>query len=127
MFVKTFGEFINEGKKGLTPAGTVVKTDQVTKVGTSINYQDETLEGLRRKFIDIFRAKIDQDDEEAMDTVNKCASTIVYTLDKKMRIDEDIMITLSKITGISIKAINKIVVDEIDKHYSSSANIYGVT
>ena len=122
--MKTYNEFISEGKKGLTNAGTIMRTDNAHLVKTSINFADESLESLRRQFLDKFCAKVD--DKEKRDTINKCVSTFVYCLDKKLRIDADIMTLLAKTVGMDVDKLNKMMTDEVDNFYGKSANHYGM-
>jgi hypothetical protein len=124
--VKSYQEFISEGKKGPTPAGNVVKTDNVTKVGSSTNLADETLENLRRKLLDKYLGKIDGDDEEGKETINKCVSTFIYCLDKKLRIDSDIIDLLAHKMGKDSDEISKELTKEVEDFYGSSPNHYGM-
>jgi hypothetical protein len=122
--MKTYKEFITEGKKGLTNAGTIMRTDNAHLVKTAINFADESLEGLRRQFLDKFYA--DVDDKEKQETINKCISTFVYCLDKKLRIDADIMELLAKTVGMDTEKLSKMMTDDVDKFYGKSANHYGM-
>jgi hypothetical protein len=123
--VKSFNEFINEGKKGLTNAGSIMKTDNVSKVQTSVNFADESLENLRRQLLDKFFAETDNSEQRHI--INKCISTVVYCLDKKLRIDEDIIERLAKETGKKTSKILKILQKETDAFYGSAGNVYGQT
>lgn len=125
--MKTYTEFIAEGKKGLTNAGTIMRTDNAHLVKTAINFADETLENLRRKLLDKFFPKFSEDDKEARDTINKCVSTFVYCLDKKLRIDADIIALLAKTLDMETKELSKMLTDETDKFYGSTMNHYGMT
>jgi len=125
MAVKTFEEFINEGKKGLTNAGSIMKTNDVSKVQTSVNFADESLEGFRRKLLDKFFA--DTSDEEQRHIINKCVSTIVYCMDKKIRIDEDVIERLAKEIGMEVEKVSKMLQKEVDGFYGSAGNVYGQT
>jgi len=122
--MKTYNEFIAEGK-GPKPSGNIMRTDNAHLVRASINFADETLESLRRKFLDMFYT--DEDDEDKKEIINKCVSTYVYCLDKKMRIDEDIMNLLAKTLGMDSGELNKKMAEETEKFYGKSANIYGAT
>jgi hypothetical protein len=122
--MKTYNEFIAEGK-GPKPSGNIMRTDNAHLVRASINFADETLESLRRKFLDMFYT--DEDDEDKREIINKCVSTYVYCLDKKMRIDEDIMNLLAKTLGMDSSELNKKMAEETEKFYGKSANIYGAT
>lgn len=121
--VLSYNEFIAEGKKGLTNAGSIMKTDNVKDVKVSVNFTDETLEPLRRDLYDEFMKNIDT---EHSDLINRCVSTIVYCLDKRMRIDSDIIERLAKTTNRKIKNVNKKVSDMINAHYGGSFNHYGM-
>lgn len=125
--MKSYSEFIAEGKKGLTNAGSIMKTDHVAKAQTSVNFADETLENLRRKMLDKYWAKVDSDDEDKRETINKCISTFVYALDKKLRIDGDIMELMAKTLDMSSKDLNKEITEMTEKHYGESPNHYGMT
>ena len=125
--MKSYSEFISEGKKGPTNAGSIMKTDNVTKVKTSVNFSDETLENLRRKMLDKYWAKFDSTETEKRETVNKCISTFIYCLDKKMRIDGDIMDLMAKTLEMSSKDLNKEMTEMTEKHYGESPNLYGMT
>jgi len=116
-------EFIAEGK-GPKPAGTIMRTDNAHLVKTAINYADDTLESLRRKFLDMFYT--DEKDNEKREIINKCVSTYVYCLDKKLRIDEDIMNLLAKTLGMEPKELNKKMQEATEKFYGKSFNFYGV-
>jgi len=125
--MKSYTEFIAEGKKGLTNAGTIMKTDNVTKVRTSVNFSDETLEGLRRKLLDKYYKGVDSDDKEKRETINKCVSTFVYALDKKLRIDGDIIDLMAKTLNRDSKELSKELTKETEEFYGSSPNLYGMT
>jgi hypothetical protein len=118
----SYTDFLAEGKKGLTNAGSIMKTDNISNVKVSVNYADETLEPLRRDLYDEFMKKMG---EEQMETINKCVSTIVYCLDKKMRIDSDIIELLAKTTNRKIKEVTKTVGEMVNGHYGGF-NQYGM-
>lgn len=120
--MKSYLDFISEGKKGLTPAGNVIKTDQAGSMKTSINPIDDSLEGLRRKLLDKFYMKAS---DEHKDTINKCVSTVVYCLDKKTRIDSDIIDLLAKTIGKNKEDVVKEIEDETNDFYGSRDNLYG--
>ena len=120
--MKGYLDFISEGKKGLTPAGNVIKTDQAGTMKTSINPIDDTLEVLRRKLLDKFYMKAS---DEHKDTINKCVSTVVYCLDKKTRIDSDIIDLLAKTIGKEKSEVIKTIEDETNSFYGGSDNLYG--
>jgi hypothetical protein len=122
--VKSFDEFIVEGTKGPTNAGTIMKTNDVTKVQYSVNFADESLEGLRRKLIDKYYPTTD--DEEKRHTINRCLSTIVYCFDKKLRVDEDVIETLAQCIGKTLKETMKEIEEEANKYYGGGPNLYGM-
>jgi hypothetical protein len=47
-------------------------------------------------------------------------------MDKKLRIDEDIIILLAKCVGMSQDEVTKILSEELDKYYGQFQNIYGM-
>ncbi len=124
--MKTYQEFLAEGKKGPTPAGNVVKTDNVTQIGTSINLADETLENLRRKLLDKYLPKVG-DDKEERDIINKCVSTFIFALDKKLRLDSEIIDLLAHKIGVEPADISKELTKEVEDFYGKSPNLYGMT
>ena len=123
--MKSYQEFVAEGKKGPTPAGNVIKTNNVLQVGSTTNLADETLESLRRNLLDKYLTKIDGDDKEGKDTVNKCVSTLIYCLDKKLRIDSDIINLLAHKMGVEPADISKELSKEVEAFYGKSPNLYG--
>jgi len=122
--MKSYLEFINEGK-GPSPAGNVVNTDQAGKVKSSITPSDDTLEGLRRKLLDEFYD--DSANSDTKDVINKCVSTVVYCLDKNMRIDSDIINLLAKRLEKSSSDITKKITEITEKFFGSKSNIYGAS
>jgi hypothetical protein len=118
----TYTDFLIEGKKGLTNAGSIMKTDNISDIKVSVNFSDETLEPLRRSLYDEFMKGMGDD---KIDTVNKCVSTIVYCLDKRMRIDSDIIERLAKASERKVKAVNKKVSDMVNGHFGGF-NQYGM-
>ena len=126
MAIQNYVEFITEGKKKLTNAGTIMKTDNIAGTQTAINFSDETLENLRRKLYDIFMKDINSDSSKS-EIVNKAVSTYVYALDKKLRIDSDILDRLAQEVGMSNKEVVEIITKETDEFYGRANNIYGRT
>lgn len=125
MSIKTFTEFIAEGKKGPTNAGSIMKTDNLVGAAVSVNFADETLENLRRVLLDKF-FKLSED-KEMRDIINKAVSTYVYCLDKKLRIDNDIIDKLAEAVNKSNDEIAKMLTKETDGFYGKHPNLYGVT
>ena len=124
MKVKSFDEFILEGTKGLTNAGSIMKTNDLSQVQYSVNFADESLEGLRRKLIDKYFPSTD--DEEKRHTINRCLTTFVYCLDKKLRFDEDVIETLANIVGKQVGEIAKELEKEANEYYGGPTNLYGM-
>lgn len=123
--MKSFSEFINEGKKGSRTeiSGRVMTTN--SNPTASLNYADETVEGLRRKLIDHYFEKTD--DKDVRETINKCISTYVYALDKKLKISSDIVDMLAKAAGETSKETQKTLSDITNKFYGEGQNHYGTT
>lgn len=117
-------DFIAEGKKGTEVSGRVMTTNSNPQA--AINHSDETLEGLRRRLIDVYFKK--SEDKEIRDTMNKCISTYVYTLDKNLRISSDIIDMLAKAAGESSDETIKSLTKETEKFYGDDKpNHYGTT
>jgi hypothetical protein len=88
----------------------------------TLNYSDETLEGLRRHFLDKYLGDLDKEKQE---TVNKCISTYVYALDKKLKIDGDIVDLLADALGKDSEAMAKELADDTREFYDKKPNIIG--
>lgn len=117
-------DFITEGKKGTEISGRVMTTN--SNPHASINHSDETVEGLRRRLIDVYFKK--SEDKDVRDTMNKCISTYVYALDKKLRISSDIVDKLAKAAGESSDDTIKTLTKETEKFYGDEKpNHYGTT
>lgn len=63
----------------------------------SLNFADDTLIGLRLHLLDKYYAKTSNTEDK--EKINKGITTYVYTLDKKLKIDEDIIKMMAKIIG----------------------------
>ena len=117
-------DFIVEGKKATEISGRVMTTNSNPKA--SINHSDETLEGLRRRLIDVYFKK--SDDKDVRDDMNKYISTYVYALDKQLRISSDIVDRLAKAAGESSDETIKTLTKETEKFYGDEKpNHYGTT
>jgi len=127
MRILTFSEFLVEGKKGLTNAGTVIRSDNKHIIKTTINFADETLETLRRQLLDKYYKSVDSEDGEKRANINKAISTYVYCLDKKLRIDGDIIELLAKEVGEDKSKIVKDITKMTDDFYGGQMNHYGMT
>ena len=89
------------------------------------NHADSTLEGLRTVLLNIFWPKANGD--KAKETrINQCITTFVVAMDKKLRIDEEIIDMLASNADMSTEKVTKILSDEVNKYYSKSLNIFGM-
>jgi hypothetical protein len=125
--MKTYIEFLGEGKKGLTNAGTIMRSDNKHVITTSVNFADETLENLRRQLLDKYYKSVSSEDKELRGNINKAISTYVYCLDKKLRIDGDIIDLLAKCVGKDSKEMAKELTKMTDEFYGGQMNHYGMT
>ena len=120
----SYNDFIAEGKKATEVSGRVMTTNSNPQA--SINHSDETIEGLRRRLIDVYFKK--SDDKDVRDDMNKCISTYVYALDKQLRISSDIVDRLAKAAGESSDETIKTLTKETEKFYGDEKpNHYGTT
>lgn len=90
----------------------------------SINYGDESLQNLRIHLLDLFTPMANGNVENEKN-INSCISTLIYTLDKKLRIDSEIIDSLAKSVGMTNQEISKKISEEIDMYYGQRYNIYG--
>jgi len=91
--------------------------------GVSLNYADETMEGLRRKLLDDYMPQAK--DESAKKKINSCITTYVYALDKKLKIDEDIISQLAKAIGSDAEKVSKELAKKTSEFYDGSKNVIG--
>ncbi len=91
----------------------------------AINYADESLERLRTKLLDKYYSG--ESDKDKKTLINRCISTYVYTLDKKLKIDEKIIELLAKLIGKSAEETRKDLTQETDNFYNENQNLYGQT
>ena len=89
----------------------------------ALNYADETMEGLRRELLDKYMTKAEN--KESQEKINKCISTYVYALDKKLKIDSDIIAMLAKAVGKNTEEISKELEKETHDFYDKSPNVIG--
>ena len=89
----------------------------------SINWADETLESLRRHLLDKYMNK--SANKEVENNINKCITTYVYALDKKLKIDSDIIAMLAKAVGKNTEEISKELEKETHDFYDKSPNVIG--
>jgi len=126
----TFKEFLFEGyPKGAGGAKSSRSNSLRTSdnpVSLGINHADPTLDGLRSHLLDIFWPKAEGDKKKET-LINQCISTFVHAMDKKLRIDEEIIKKLSDCVGMPQEKVTKILSEELDKYYGQSTNIYGRT
>lgn len=87
----------------------------------SVNYADETMEGLRRYFLDKYMPKAE--DKETEEKINKCITTYVYTLDKKLKIDSKIIEDLGKCIGKNHEDMSRELEKLTNKFYDGKNNI----
>lgn len=120
----SYNDFITEGKKGTEISGRVMTTNSNPRA--SLNYADETVEGLRRRLIDVYFKK--SEDKKSRDVMNKCISTYVYALDKNLKISSDIVELLAKAAKESVEDTQKTLTKETDDFYGDDKpNHYGTT
>ena len=120
----TYSGFLTEGKKRTEVSGRVMTTN--SKPHLSLNHADETIEGLRRRLLDVYFKKTQ--DKEARDTMNKCISTYVYALDKNLKISSDIVDLLAKTAEETSEETIKTLSSETQKFYGDEKpNHYGTT
>jgi hypothetical protein len=89
----------------------------------SMNWADETMEGLRRHLLDKYMSK--GKDKESEEKINKCITTYVYALDKKLKIDSDIVDMLADAVGKSSEDIAKELSKETVGYYDKFQNVIG--
>ena len=87
----------------------------------SVNYADETMDGLRRYFLDKYMPKAE--DKETEEKINKCITTYVYTLDKKLKIDSKIIEDLGKCIGKNHKDMSRELEELTNKFYDGKDNV----
>ena len=126
----SFKEFLFEGyPKGAGGAkssrSNALRTSD-NPVSMGVNHADATLDGLRSHLLDIFWPKAEGDKKKET-TINQCITTFVHAMDKKLRIDEEIMKKLADNVGMEQSEVTKILSKELDKYYGQSNNIYGKT
>lgn len=111
--VLSYQQFLLEVKDSVLA---VPQNKQVT-----VNYADETMEGLRRYFLDKYMPKAE--DKETEEKINKCITTYVYTLDKKLKIDSKIIEDLGKCLGKSHEEMSRELEKLTNKFYDGKDNV----
>ena len=91
----------------------------------TLNYADETLEPLRRKLLDKYFEEASDLTPEVKKKINKCISTYVYALDKKLKIDEDIVNLLAETVGKDPKDVREELNKLTNEFYDESKNVIG--
>lgn len=126
----TFKEFLIEGyARG---AGNAKKSKSHTlmtgenPVYSTKNFSDPTIDGLRETLLDIFWPKANGDKTLEV-TINQCITTFVHAMDKKLRIDAEIIEKLANAVQMDHAKVADILGKTLDKYYGSATNIYGMT
>jgi hypothetical protein len=111
--IKSYNEFISE-------------SDEPVAVGQpkiSLNFADETLTGLRQSLLDKYYGKVSNTEDK--EKINKCITTYVYALDKKLKIDEDIIKMMAGTLGMTHEELTKELTKETTEFYDKSPNVIG--
>jgi hypothetical protein len=87
----------------------------------SINYADETLVGFRIHLLDMYMKA--EKDKAIAEEINKCITTYVYALDKRLKIDSDIVDRLAKAVNKTSAEMSKELDKETREYYDKSNNI----
>jgi hypothetical protein len=87
----------------------------------SINYADETLAGFRIHLLDAYMKP--EKDKAVAEEINKCITTYVYALDKRLKIDSDIVDRLAKAVNKTPAEMSKELDKETRQYYDKSVNI----
>ena len=119
----SYNDFISEGKKATEISGRVMTTN--SNPNASINHADDSIEGLRRKLLDVYFEKTN--DKEKRVIINKTISTYVYALDKKLRISSDIIEMLADAVGETVEEVQKTLTKETNSYFGEIENHYGTT
>lgn len=106
----------------------ITEADDMSKPvepGISLNYADETMEGLRRKLLDDYMPLALETVENADKKINQCITTYVYALDKHLKIDEDVIALLAKCVGSNSNTVRGDLSKRTNEFYDKSKNIIG--
>jgi len=128
--MKSFVEFLKEGYAA--GAGNAKNSSSLAlrtsdnPVSMGVNHADPTLDGLRTALLDIFWPKANGD-KKLETVINQCVTTFVHAMDKKLRIDEHIIIKLAKAVNMEQAKVTKILSETLDKYYNQFQNIYGMS
>jgi len=128
--MKSFVEFLTEGYAGgagnaKDSSSHALRTSD-NPVAMGVNHSDPTLDGLRTALLDIFWPKANGD-KKLETIINQCVTTFVHAMDKKLRIDEHIIIKLAKAVNMEQAKVTKILSETLDKYYNQFQNIYGMS
>jgi hypothetical protein len=89
----------------------------------SLNFADETIEGLRRQLLDDYMPKAK--DKESEEAINSCVTTYIHTLDKRLKIDEDIIKKLANLIGKSHEEMSAELDKKTREYYDKEKNVIG--
>ncbi len=126
--MKSFNEFLNEAK-GAGNAKNSKSLDLpmgANPVAAGVNHADPTTDGLRNHLLDIFWPKANGD-KKLETKINQCVTTFAHAMEKKLRIDEEIIILLANCVNMSKEEVTKILTEELDKYYSQFQNLFGMS
>jgi hypothetical protein len=112
--VLSYEQFLLEGDKEVDMSNPRSKT-------ITLNYADETMEGLRRYFLDKYMPKAEN--KETEEKINKCITTYVYTLDKKLKIDSKIVEDLGKCLGKNHEEMSRELQELTNEFYDGKNNV----
>lgn len=126
----SFVEFLSEGYASGAGNAKSSKSHSLrtsnNPVAAGVNHADPTLEGVRTKLLDIFWPKADGDKKRET-TINQCVTTFVHAMDKKLRIDEDIIKMLADACGMEQAEVTDLLSKNLDKYFGQFQNMYGMT
>ena len=126
----SFKEFLSEAYA--TGAGNAKDSSSNTlpmtnnPVASGINHADPTIEAIRTRLLEIFWPKAEGDKKKET-LINQCVTTFVHAMDKKLRIDEDIIKMLADASGISQSEATELLSKNMDKYFNQFQNMYGMT
>lgn len=88
----------------------------------SLNFADDTLVGFRNHLLDKYYGNASNIEDK--EKINKCITTYVYTLDKKLKIDEDIIKMMASTLGMTHKELTTELQKETSDFYDKP-NVIG--
>jgi hypothetical protein len=88
----------------------------------SLNFSDDTLVGFRNQLLDKYYGKVSNTEDK--EKINKCITTYVYALDKKLKIDEDIIKMMASTLGMTHAELTKELQKETTDFYDKP-NVIG--